>query len=193
MTTKRIIYEDGEGLTVVTPAPKENARFVSFSVIRFTDPPAVVAEKERLIAAQQRIIAELEASKIEEREIDEQVWLDFVIAKDLPAGAPFSTIEHADIPTDKTYRNAWRKGATGVEVDMPKARLIHMERIRKVRNKELEKSDDELLKALENGGPATPLKTKRQKLRDIPQTFDLETATTEAELKAKWPAELPRE
>ena len=36
------------------------------------------------------------------------------------------------------------------------------------------------------------IKAKKQELRDIPQTFDLTTDTSE-ELKEKWPEGLPKE
>jgi hypothetical protein len=76
--------------------------------------------------------------------------------------------------------------------DMPIARGIHMDCIRVVRNAELVKEDLTFMRAVEAGDTSaeSTIATKKQVLRDIPQTFDLTTDTPE-QLKAKWPAELP--
>ena len=79
-----------------------------------------------------------------------------------------------------------------INVNMTKARAIHLEEIRKARNLELVKEDVNMLKAIEAGDTSeqSAVAAKKQVLRDIPQTFDLTTDTPE-ELKAKWPSELP--
>jgi hypothetical protein len=33
--------------------------------------------------------------------------IEQIAAKDVPAGKPFKIIENADIPSDRTFRNAW--------------------------------------------------------------------------------------
>ena len=33
--------------------------------------------------------------------------IDEIAAKDVPAGKPFKIVDVADIPTDRTFRNAW--------------------------------------------------------------------------------------
>ena len=79
-----------------------------------------------------------------------------------------------------------------VSVDMTKARVIHMNRIRVVRNAELVAKDITFMRAVEAGdtGAQSTIATEKQTLRDIPQTFDLTTDTPE-QLKALWPDELP--
>ena len=80
-----------------------------------------------------------------------------------------------------------------IVVNMSKARGIHMDKIRAVRNKELAKKDIEFMKALEaDDGSHKAIAVEKQVLRDIPQTFDLTTETPE-ELKNKWPEGLPKE
>ena len=81
-----------------------------------------------------------------------------------------------------------------VNVNMTKARLIHMDRIRVVRNAELVKEDVTFMRAVEDGDTdaQATIKTKKQTLRDIPATFDITTdVDTPEKLKAKWPTELP--
>ena len=36
-----------------------------------------------------------------------ELSIEDVIAKDVPAGKPFKVVDVADIPTDRTFRNAW--------------------------------------------------------------------------------------
>ena len=81
-----------------------------------------------------------------------------------------------------------------VNVDMTKARAIHLAEIRRVRNEELVKEDVTFMRAIESedtDAQAT-IKTKKQTLRDLPAIFDITTdVDTPEKLKAKWPTELP--
>jgi len=89
---------------------------------------------------------------------------------------------------------AWEMDTDGTpKVNMAKARGVHMDKIRVVRNKELAQEDINMLKAIEAGDASaqSTVATKKQTLRDIPQTFDL-TTDTPAELKEKWPEGLPK-
>lgn len=116
--------------------------------------------------------------------------IDAVVKKSIPEGISYEILEDTDIPSDRTFRNAWVKNGKGIRIDMPLARLIHMTSIRKVRAEELIKTDQELLRAIENGEDTVQIKEKRQKLRAIPQVFDLKTVETPEELKELWPSEL---
>jgi len=90
---------------------------------------------------------------------------------------------------------AWEMDTDGTpKVNMAKARAIHMDAIRVVRNAELVKKDVPFMRAVEAGDTdaQTTIGTQKQTLRDIPATFALETGVTSPEqLKGKWPAELP--
>jgi hypothetical protein len=37
----------------------------------------------------------------------EQYGIQAIAIKDVPAGKPFKIVDVADIPTDRTFRNAW--------------------------------------------------------------------------------------
>jgi hypothetical protein len=81
-----------------------------------------------------------------------------------------------------------------INVNMTKARAIHLEEIRRVRNAELVKKDVPFMRAVEAGDTdaQTTIGTEKQVLRDIPATFDITTGVdTPEKLKAKWPTELP--
>ena len=81
-----------------------------------------------------------------------------------------------------------------INVNMGKARVIHMDAIRVVRNAELVARDITFMRAVEAGDASaqSTIATEKQTLRDIPATFDITTGVdTPEELKAKWPTELP--
>jgi len=79
-----------------------------------------------------------------------------------------------------------------INVDMAKARVIHMDAIRVVRDAELIAQDITFMRAVEAGDTdaQAAIATEKQVLRDIPQTFDL-TTKSPTELKRRWPKELP--
>ncbi len=117
------------------------------------------------------------------------------LARDIPPdAADVAVVDVAAVPEDRTFRNAWERGGATVRVSMPKARAIHMGRIRAARAPELTRLDVESLRAIEAGDQAgmTAIASQKQRLRDLPQTFDLTAAKTPEELKASWPADLPR-
>ena len=81
-----------------------------------------------------------------------------------------------------------------ININMAKARAIHLEKIRRVRNTELAAADITFMRAIEAGDTDAQaiIKAAKQTLRDIPATFDLTTdVDTPEKLKAKWPTELP--
>ena len=81
-----------------------------------------------------------------------------------------------------------------INVNMTKARVIHLTEIRRVRNEELVKEDVTFMRAVEAGDASAQaaVATKKQTLRDIPATFDITSGvTTPEQLKARWPSELP--
>lgn len=101
----------------------------------------------------------------------------------------------ADLPADRSFRDAWvRHTGPGpaATVDMAKARLIHMGRIRDARDAALKDKDVEWMRAMgaKDQTLADQVEAERQMLRDLPQTFNLSVALTPDELKALWPAQL---
>lgn len=43
--------------------------------------------------------------------------IEEIAAKDVPKGKPYKIVDVADIPTDRTFRNAWTADFTGAEVN----------------------------------------------------------------------------
>ncbi len=106
--------------------------------------------------------------------------------------ASYRRVEEADVPTDRTFRNAWTDTKQAIAIDMEKAKAIHLERIRHARTPELAALDIEWMKAMgqKNQLAADRIEAQRQALRDLPTTLNLDKATTPDELKALWPKEL---
>ena len=81
-----------------------------------------------------------------------------------------------------------------INVNMTKARAIHLAEIRRVRNAELEKEDINMFEAIDadDASAQSAVAARKQVLRDLPATFDITTGVdTPAKLKDKWPTELP--
>jgi len=125
-------------------------------------------------------------------------FIQWLLDEHLPEKNPFynpqsppQQVQESDWPTDHTFVDAW-EWTGAISVNMPKARGIHMDRIREVRNEELSKLDLPFMRAVEAGDTdaQTTIGKAKQALRDLPITFDL-TARTPGQLKNKWPTELP--
>lgn len=113
--------------------------------------------------------------------------IEEIAAKDVPEGCAWHIIE--EIPNDTTYRNAWFNNEGVIDINIEKAKDIHLENIRNARAEKFislgfpYKLDSDLEAAI------IP-KEKRdilQALRDISQNLDLSDITTVEELKNTWP------
>jgi len=102
-------------------------------------------------------------------------------------------MEDSAIPTDREFREAWSDITPEpvIDIDMVKARQIHLDRIRVKRNEALKALDVAAIKAVEIGATATleAVAAEKQALRDLPETIaaDLEAAQTVEELRAIQP------
>ena len=131
----------------------------------------------------------------------DEAAIDELVRRHVPPGTSHMVMTKTSFKTavgDRTFREAWEcdNDATPalVRVNMPKARGIHMNKIRVVRDAELGKKDVTFMRAVEAGDTSSQstIATEKQTLRDIPQTFDLTTDNdTPVELQARWPSELP--
>lgn len=100
-------------------------------------------------------------------------------------------IEYADIPQDRTYRNALRWDE-GFYHDMPHARNLHRDYLRRARAKAMPLLDVAYLQALEANEveQRALVCARKQVLRDLPTHPGIEMAETTDELKQVWPIEL---
>ena len=106
--------------------------------------------------------------------------------KDVPDGLSYEIVEDSVIPTDRSFRNAWKQNSKTIETDIAKAREIHKENIRTARNPKLAELDIDFQKALETSASTTDIVSKKQALRDAPADSGIASASDEAALKAQW-------
>ena len=93
-------------------------------------------------------------------------------------------VEESEVPTDRTYRNAWRD--TGrIEHDMAHARELHRNLLREARAPRLAALDLAYLQADEaNDQPRkTAIAQEKQRLRDVTLDPRIEAAQSIAELQ----------
>ena len=105
--------------------------------------------------------------------------LNQIIAKDVPAGIPYEVVDDSVIPSDRTFRNAWRHD---LQVDIQKAQEITKNRLREERQPLLENLDVEVMRNMLDPVKLAEIEAQKQVLRDLPQQVD-GLATVE-ELKA---------
>lgn len=97
------------------------------------------------------------------------------------------------IPTDREFRAAWSDTtpALSIDIDMSKARAVHMANLRAKRNAELSKLDIDATKAQDTGDSSglASIRSRKQALRDMPQTIKskIDAANSVSALKAIQP------
>jgi len=98
----------------------------------------------------------------------------------------------ATVPSDRHFRGAWSLNGSVISEDMDAAKAIFRDKAREVRNPKLTALDADYMKALEDGDTAaqSAIATVKQSLRDAPAAAAIDSASTIAELKAAWNADL---
>jgi len=94
---------------------------------------------------------------------------------------------------DRYFRKSWRKsGASSISVNLAVARSEKMDKLRAKRDELLKATDEEYVKLLSQGADLTAIQTRKQELRDMPDTrqAELDAISDIEELKNYVPAEL---
>lgn len=105
--------------------------------------------------------------------------------KDVPEGVPYNIVESLDI--DDSYFNAYEfHPEVGAEVNIDKAKAIHLDKFREARKPKLSKLDVDYMKAIEveDHVAASAIALKKQELRDVTKT---PLPDTLPEIKEVWP------
>lgn len=189
MTTKCIAFtrHDG-GITIRNPSPY--ARLVKQFVKRLdedglahlipTDPIPLSEIGRKVDPADPSIdYAETEA------EFLERVRLSHRVRKGGGA-ASHEIIEAVIIPKDLTFRDAWKMRAGAIEIDLPRAKEIQRDHLRRERAPLLAALDVDWSRAMAKGDAkaAQEIETKRQALRDVTIDPAIDAATSPDDLKA---------
>ena len=98
-----------------------------------------------------------------------ELSIEEVAKKDVPAGVAYTIVNDEDVPSDRTFRNAWKHDLT---VDFSKAQALTKERLRSDRKPLLEAQDVLFQRALETGKDATAIVKEKQRLRDVTKLVD---------------------
>lgn len=97
----------------------------------------------------------------------------------------FNVHKTIDVPDSRQFRDAWKIAGGKIVVDNKKAKQIHLDRIRELRNKKLEELDKEAIKNITDENKLQEIEQKKQILRDIPQNytaFDVDSPHMPSEL-----------
>lgn len=184
---KKIIYTDTDGrLCVVTPA--EGAR-LAYS-ITLADGRKLLAEPNPVTVDTIMRAWPVRGAVAEWAETEDK-FVARIRAKDVPADAlDVRIVDGTAIPTDRTFRNAWKAGANGVEHDMEKCREIHKDHLRVMRTPKLAALDVEYMRADERADTEEKrrIAALKQTLRDVTSDPAIAAAATPEELKAFMPA-----
>lgn len=114
-------------------------------------------------------------------EVEQRAW------DKLPADAIDPRfVDPEDVPTDRTFREAWKSDLT---VDMAKARDIWRGKMRTAREPLLAALDIEYQRADERGDAEAKadVVSRKQALRDVTDDPAIDAAQTPDDLKAIWP------
>jgi len=123
----------------------------------------------------------------------EDIFISRIMAADLPAEAiDPHIIDDAQMPADRTFRDAWKHTAGTIAVDMPKAREIQRSRMREARTPKLAALDVEYQRADEAGDSdrKKAVAARKQALRDVTKLPAIDAAQTPDALKSVWPDDL---
>ena len=114
-----------------------------------------------------------------------------VLERSIPADATnVREITSDEVPTDRSYRNAWVLGEDKSVTHCPhKSKDILLAKVREERNKQLDATDKPVLMAIESGNTdeLAGLKEHRQKLRDCTEGIKATEFKSLDEVKAAWP------
>ena len=110
------------------------------------------------------------------------------LIRTLPLGVHFEVHCVEDIPTDRYFRNAWKLDS-GISVDLECARGIHLDCLRKLRNKKLSELDIPFQRAVEDKDEVMQdnIAAKKNSLRDMPQNSDMSLLDTPEKIKEFMP------
>jgi len=97
--------------------------------------------------------------------------IEELAAKDVPPNTPYRIVNDDEVPSDRTFRNAWKDNG-GIKVNMPKAKDITKDRLRAERKPLLEAQDVAFQRALETGASTAAIVSEKQRLRDITKQVD---------------------
>lgn len=93
--------------------------------------------------------------------------IEAIAAKDVPVGTAYHIVDTSDVPSDRTFRNAWELQSGRVEHNMAKCGELTKDRLRRDRQPLLEAQDVAYMRATEAGADTSAIVAEKQRLRDV--------------------------
>lgn len=124
--------------------------------------------------------------------VSTEITVDEIAAKDVPAGKSYTILEDAQVPTDRSFRDAWALSDGSIQVDMTKAKDLMRDKIREVRKNLLAAEDVTFMRAVETADADAQAASaaRKQALRDAPLASAISNASNVTALKAAWDTSL---
>ena len=124
--------------------------------------------------------------------VSTELTVDEIAAKDVPAGKSYTIVEDAQVPTDRSFRDAWALSDGSIQVEMTKAKDLMRDKIREVRKDLLASEDVTFMRAVETADADAQAASaaRKQALRDAPLASAISNASDVTALKAAWDTSL---
>jgi len=124
--------------------------------------------------------------------VSTELTVEEIAAKDVPAGKSYNIVEDSNLPTDRSFRNAWIFSDDIIQVDMTKAKDLMRDKIREVRKDLLASEDVTFMRAVETADADAQAASaaRKQALRDAPLASAISNASNVTALKAAWDTSL---
>lgn len=140
------------------------------------------------------IVTPVDKAQIEinlNRQLTDEEYEAHVRERSIPVDATnVTTIEDADIPSNREFRDAWKQSDNKIDFDLEKARNIQLERMRVAREPKLAQLDKEFMLAIEKGQDTKTIADAKQKLRDITEPLKTSELKSIDDVISAFPQEL---
>jgi hypothetical protein len=94
-----------------------------------------------------------------------ELSIEQVAKKDVPAGVPYEIVDVSEVPSDRTFRDAWVMGDCCIDHDLDKCKAIGHDRRRAARAEEFKPYDEIIAKQIP-GVTAVEAEAARQAIRN---------------------------
>lgn len=168
----KIVYTHPNGNTAIQSVPSQSDVAKTLATVSYLDGTGWLrfsdfTDPNRQYDIQKAIAAGAALSTFDVATMNEQQFLQFIIERDLPAGASdIRIVEDHEIPDDRTFRDALQPDLTHCPV---KSAEITRDRLRQERKPLLEQLDVEMIRAMAKGEDHQHIEERKQRLRDITQ------------------------
>lgn len=112
--------------------------------------------------------------------------MQWIVSKSVPEGAEYLIVDKNKLPQDSYFFNAITFDKMGVFIDMEKAKIIHLSKLRQMRERKFIELGfpNRINSEVENAILSDDIKAKLKQLRDMPRKLDLSHVVSPDDLKS---------